>query len=199
MTRNKIFVEKKNGIPKQNNNCKEENKAPEGVSTKPDIPAKKNIESIMRLEKENVRSRSTAEHLADKITTFAGSTASIIFHIFWFGGWIIVNVGFIPGVTPFDHLPFSFLTLIVSLEAIFLTLLVLMSQNRMTIEADKRAHLDLQINMLAEQEGTTILRVVQKIGKHLGLEEEIDEVTQQLSETTDVDQIAKTLKDTSPE
>ena len=75
MTRNKIFVEKKNGIPKQNNNCKEENRAPEGVSTKPDIPAKKNVESIMRLEKENVSSRSTAEHLADKITTFAGSTA----------------------------------------------------------------------------------------------------------------------------
>ncbi len=152
----------------------------------------------MRLEKEAVLSRSTAEHIADKVTTFAGSTIFIILHVLWFGGWILVNVGLIPGVTPFDPLPFSFLTLIVSLEVIFLTLLVLTNQNRMTQEADKRAHLDLQLNILAEQESTMTLRMVQRIGKHLGLEKEMDEDMRQLAEKTDVHQLAKTLEEKSP-
>jgi uncharacterized membrane protein len=63
----------------------------------------------------------------------------------------------------------------------------------MTREADKRAHIDLQINMLAEQEGTKILNLIQRIGKHLGLEEEIDEAMEQLSQETDVNQVAKKL------
>jgi uncharacterized membrane protein len=163
-----------------------------------DGQVQKNIESIMRLDKETSRQRSTAEHVADKITTFAGSTPFILFHIAWFGAWILVNLSLIPGVQPFDPLPFSFLTLVVSLEAIFLALLVLKSQNRMTKEADKRAHIELQINMLAEQEGTKILNMIQRIGKHLGLEEEIDEVMQQLSEETDVNQVAKKLDEKSP-
>jgi uncharacterized membrane protein len=162
-----------------------------------DEQVQKNIESIMRLDKQNSLQRSTAEHIADKITTFAGSTPFIIFHIAWFGGWILVNLRLIPGIRPFDPFPFSFLTLVVSLEAIFLALLVLKSQNRMTREADKRAHIDLQINMLAEQEGTKILNMIQRIGKHLGLEEEIDDVLQQLSQDTDVNQVAKTLDEKS--
>ena len=163
------------------------------LSGRPDAQVQKNIESIMRLDKHTSRQRSIAEHVADKITTFAGSTPFIIFHIAWFAGWILVNLRLIPGVSPFDPFPFSFLTLVVSLEAIFLALLVLKSQNRMTKEADKRAHIDLQINMLAEQEGTKILNMIQRIGKHLGLEEEIDEAMQQLSQETDVNQVAKTL------
>ena len=162
-----------------------------------DAQVQKNIQSIMRLDKQTSRQRSTAERVADKITTFAGSTPFIIFHIAWFAGWIFVNLRLIPGVRPFDPLPFSFLTLVVSLEAIFLALLVLKSQNRMTKEADKRAHIDLQINMLAEQEGTKILKMIQRIGKHLGLEEEIDEAMEQLSQETDVNQVAKTLDEKS--
>jgi len=165
------------------------------VSGRPDAQVQKNIESSMRLDKHTSRQRSIAEHVADKITTFAGSTPFIIFHIVWFGGWILVNLRLIPGINPFDPFPFSFLTLVVSLEAIFLALLVLKSQNRMTKEADKRAHIDLQINMLAEQEGTKTLSMIQRIGKHLGLEEEIDEAMQQLSQETDVNQVAKTLNE----
>jgi len=162
-----------------------------------DAQVQKNIESIMRLDKQTSRQRSTAEHVADKITTFAGSSPFIIFHIAWFAAWILVNLRLIPGIRPFDPLPFGFLTLVVSLEAIFLALLVLKSQNRMTKEADKRAHIDLQINMLAEQEGTKILNMIQRIGKHLGLEEEIDEAMEQLSQETDVNQVAKTLDEKS--
>ncbi len=158
----------------------------------------KNIDSIMKLERDAINSRSAAEHLADKVTTFAGSTPFVILHIVWFGVWIIANVGLIPGLPAFDPFPFSFLTLVVSLEAIFLTLLVLMSQNRMIKEADKRTHLDLQLNMLAEQESTVLLRLVHRIGRHLGLEEEEDLTAQELAEETDVHRLAKKLDDQLP-
>ena len=157
----------------------------------------KNIEAIRKLENETLRSLSTVEHIADKVTSFAGSTPFILLHVLWFGVWIFINSGVIPTVTPFDPFPFSFLTLVVSLEAIFLTLLVLMSQNRMTKEADKRAHLDLQINMLDEQETTLILKMVQKITKHLGLEDEIDESEKDLSNPTDINQLAKKIDENS--
>ena len=171
------------------------------VNTSPgsnDAQAQKNIDSIMKLEKEAIHSRSPAEHIADKITTFAGSTPFLIVHVIWFGLWVIANVGLIPGLTPFDPFPFSFLTLVVSLEAIFLTLLVLMSQNRMIKEADKRTHLDLQLNMLAEQEATALLKLVQRIGKHLGVEEESDQTAQELAEETDVHKLAKELDERLP-
>lgn len=152
-----------------------------------------NIEKIISLEKQSLQNLSPVEKLANTVTAFAGSTPCILLHIIWFGGWIVVNTHMIPGITPFDPFPFSFLTLVVSLEAIFLTLLVLMSQNRMTKEADKRAQLTLQIDMLDEQETTAILRMVQKIGKHLGLEEEMKDVTADLTEATDIDSIAKKI------
>jgi uncharacterized membrane protein len=72
--------------------------------------------------------------------------------------------------SPFDPFPFSFLTLVVSLEAIFLSVFVLMSQNRMTRQADKRAHLDLQIYLLAEQELTTILHMLRGLCKKHNVE-----------------------------
>lgn len=151
----------------------------------------------MRLEDRQIHQRSPAENVADKITTLAGSTPCLLIHLTWFAVWISLNVGLVPGVEPFDPFPFSFLTLVVSLEAIFLTLLVLMSQNRMTKEADKRAHLDLQVNMLAEQESTLILRMVQRIGEHIGVEPEEDEELKRLEERTDVQELAATLDEKS--
>ena len=157
----------------------------------------KNIEAILKMEKETLKKLSTIEQIADKVTAIAGSSPFIILHILWFSGWILINCGNMPGITPFDPFPFSFLTLVVSLEAIFLTLLVLMSQNRMTKEADKRAHLDLQINMLDEQETTMILRMVQKITRHMGLEEESDIAIKDLSEATDINGVAKKIDENS--
>jgi uncharacterized membrane protein len=159
--------------------------------------ASKNVEEIMRLEERQIHQRSPAENVADKITTLAGSTPCLLIHLTWFTVWVVLNVGLVPGVAPFDPFPFSFLTLVVSLEAIFLTLLVLMSQNRMTKEADKRAHLDLQVNMLAEQEATLILRMVQRIGKHIGVEPENEDELERLEERTDVQQLAATLDEKS--
>lgn len=155
----------------------------------------KNVDTILALEKRSIERLSVVEHIAEKVTGFAGSTPFIIFHLLWFGAWIVINTGLLPAVKPFDPYPFSFLTLVVSLEAIFLTLLVLMSQNSMTKEADKRARLDLQINMLDEQETTIILRMVQKIANQLGIEAEIDDSISDLCEQTDITNVAKTLEE----
>ena len=157
----------------------------------------KNIEAIRKLENDTLQGLSTVEHIADKVRAFAGSSPFILLHVIWFSAWVFINSGIISTVIPFDPFPFSFLTLIVSLEAIFLTLLVLMSQNRMTKEADKRAHLDLQINMLDEQETTLILRMTQKIAIHLGLEDVVEKSVEELYEETDINRVAQALEDNS--
>ena len=164
------------------------------ASTRPDPITQKNIEDISRLEKKSVQNRSGGERLAEAITRIAGGNIFIAFHAIWFSLWIMLNLGAIPSVSPWDPFPFSFLTLVVSLEAIFLSLLVLMTQNRLTKDADKRAHLDLQINMLAEQESTATLRMLEKICQHLGIAYAVDEA-QQLAKNTDVNILAKTLDD----
>ena len=99
-----------------------------------------------------------------------------------------MNTGLVPWVRPFDPYPFTFLTLMVSLEAIFLAIFVLASQNRMTRMSEQRAHLDFQINMLAEQENTKILALLQAIAHSLGLEGKArDAKVEQLVEETDPD------------
>ena len=158
----------------------------------------KNIETVRKLENDALQNLTTLEHIANKVTEFAGSSPFIILHVLWFGVWISLNSHLLSGFHPFDPFPFSFLTLVVSLEAIFLTLLVLMSQNRMTKEADKRARLDLQINMLDEQETTMILKMVKKITNHLGLEEDADESATALAEITDIDSVAKEIDANCP-
>ncbi len=166
--------------------------------TSQDIPPQGNIKKIMRLEKQALHSRTAGERIADHVTAIAGSTPSIILHALWFGGWILINGGAVPGLEPFDRFPFTFLTMMVSLEAIFLTLLVLMSQNRAMKESDKRAHLDLQVDMLAEQESTVTLRLVRSICRHLRVKEIQDESVKQLSKATDVKELARKLDRVSP-
>lgn len=158
-----------------------------------DAITEKNVEDIARLEKQAVQDRTRGECLAESITRMAGSMPIIIFHVVWFSVWALLNLGVFPDIPPWDPLPFNFLTLILSLEAIFLTLLVLTTQNRLTKDADKRAHLELQINMLAEQESTATLQLLEKLCKHLGIEYEAEEA-QQLAKTTDVIKIAKSLE-----
>lgn len=168
------------------------------MQSHPDPLAEKNVEAIARLEKKSVQNRTMGERTAEMVTRLAGGVVFIVLHVIWFTLWIAGNLGLIPGVPPWDPFPFSFLTLVVSLEAIFLSLLVLMTQNRLTRDADKRAHLDLQINMLAEQESTATLQMLEKVCKHLGIDFEADE-EKQLAKNTDVNFLAKTLEEKLPQ
>ena len=107
------------------------------------------------------------ERVTDGVSGLAASPAFIVVHAIWFVAWIGVNS---VGRATFDRYPFNLLTLAVSLEAIVLTGLVLMAQNRMTQLADKRAHLDLQINLLAEQELTAILKLQCLLAERAGID-----------------------------
>jgi uncharacterized membrane protein len=146
-----------------------------------------NVRTIAELEQGGLEQRSITQRIADAVARVSGSTASIVFHVVFFGGWIVLNVGVIPGVRDFDPFPFSFLTMIVSLEAIFLSLFILISQNRMSRQAERREHLDLQINLLAEQESTATLRLLRRLCEHAGLDMQLfDEETRDLERKTNV-------------
>src|SRR4051794_33138109 len=103
----------------------------------------RNICTILDARQKEEESKGLQERIADWITAFSGSMAFLYLHVAWFAVWMAINLGWLR-VKPFDPFPFGLLTMIVSLEAIFLSTFVLISQNRMQAVADKRADLDLQ-------------------------------------------------------
>ena len=160
----------------------------------PDAPRRnENIRSIVDLEHAALARRSPTERLSDRITRFLGSGLFLIFHVVWFAFWILAGLEAIPGLPKFDQFPFGLLTMIVSLEAIFLAIVVLISQNRMSRLADRRAHLDLQVNLLAEQEITTMLNLVQEIRDHLGIPPRDDVEIARQSKPMDVKKLSTEL------
>jgi uncharacterized membrane protein len=129
----------------------------------------KNIASLVEMRSAEERKKSLQEKSADLLTRFSGSMLFVYVHAIWFGFWIALNTGFL-GRRPFDPFPFSLLTLVVSLEAIFLSTFVLISQNHAGRVADKRAELDLQINLLAEHEITRLITLMDAVADHLGVD-----------------------------
>jgi uncharacterized membrane protein len=126
----------------------------------------RNIAAIEQHKREAENARSFQERVADVITRVSGSLLFVCLHVVWFAMWVLANVGLF-GLEPFDPFPFGLLTTIVSLEAIFLSTFVLVSQNRQSAIADRRAQLDLQINLLAEYEVTRLLKLQDAIAKRL--------------------------------
>ena len=153
---------------------------------------------VARLELMTLQSRSGVDRIATNITRAAGSALSVVAHAVWFFTWIILNARILP-IEPFDPFPFSLLTMIVSLEAIFLTLFVLISQIRMSREADRRAAIDLEINVLAEKEATMILRILQDISSHLGIKGKASKDVAELLKETRLDELFKKLEKALPE
>jgi uncharacterized membrane protein len=131
-------------------------------------PVDDNIKAVATIEHAAQKSRSRTARISDAITAIAGSDASLLAHAVWFGGWIAANSRISPW-PHFDPFPYNILASVTSLEAIFLALFVLASQNRLTREADKRAHLDLQINLLAEREMTVVLRMLAELCEHFSV------------------------------
>jgi len=129
-----------------------------------------NIRAICELEHSALARRSMGERLADRVANIAGKASFAVAHAFLFSAWLTINLGGIGHSAIFDPYPFQLLTLVTSLEAIFLSLFILTSQNRATSQADQRSHLDLQINLLAEEEATATLKMLQALCAHHGLE-----------------------------
>lgn len=122
----------------------------------------RNIRTLIALRLKASRERGLQDRIADAVTAFSGHIVFVYVHIVWFGAWILFNDGF-GGIRPFDPFPYGLLTMIVSLEAIFLATFVLISQNRISEEAERRADLTLQISLLTEHELTRALQMLSAI------------------------------------
>lgn len=138
--------------------------------------------------------RSRAEKAADILTGIFGSMPFLLANILWFAVWIVINVGIIPGIEPFDPFPFSLLTMIVSLEAIGLAIIVLISQNRAEKIADLRQEVDLQLDMITEQELTKLLHMMRLMLEKQGIDVSQDEELQGMLQPTDVERLEDDLK-----
>jgi uncharacterized membrane protein len=130
----------------------------------------RNIKSIEDHRREAEASRNLKERISDAITRISGSLAFVVFHAVWFAVWIFANLNPF-GIPAFDPYPFGLLTMVVSLEAIFLSTFVLISQNRQSAVADQRDQLDLQIDLLAEYEITRLLKLQDAMARHLDVPE----------------------------
>ncbi|WP_186417317.1 DUF1003 domain-containing protein [Bosea sp. CS1GBMeth4] len=142
---------------------------------------RRNIRSMEDAERKRRSQLGWQERLAELITRFAGSMPFAYLHLLVFGFWISANAGLLPGVRAWDP-SFVMLGMVASVEAIFLSTFILISQNIMVAAANRRAELDLQVNLLAEHEVTKLIGLVSSIAERMGAtlprEEELREIAQ---------------------
>jgi uncharacterized membrane protein len=157
------------------------------------------IDSIVRQEEEALEQRSSSERLADTVSLFAGSLPFIAVHLVFLLAWLLVNEGEIPWARPFDPYPFSLLGVIVSMEAVILSSFIIMRQNRMMRRGERRDHLNLQVDLLAEKEITKVLQMVRAICGHMELKDIMaDRDIHELSQNTSIESLSQTLEDRLP-
>ncbi|MBP6789138.1 MAG: DUF1003 domain-containing protein, partial [Candidatus Promineofilum sp.] len=138
--------------------------------------------------------RRLSERVADALTLGFSSMIFLILNVVWFIVWIVINVGLIPGIEPFDPFPFGFLTMVVSLEAIALAIIVLMSQNRASKIADLREEVDLEIDRLAEAELTKVLQLVVMLAEKQGIDLSGDQEVREMVQPSDHEKIEQALE-----
>lgn len=152
----------------------------------------RNITALIERRKQMDRRKGWQKRLADRITGFTGSMPFVCLHLVVYGLWIAINLGWIPGMPKFDP-TFVVLAMEASVEAIFLSTFVLISQNRMQADADKRADLDLQISLLAEHEITRLVQLVSAMAARMGIREgespELHELKQDVAPEAVLDRI----------
>jgi uncharacterized membrane protein len=127
----------------------------------------RNIDALIRRRRTQEQEQSKEQRLAGAVTRFTGSMRFVYIHLAVFGTWILWNLGWL-GLPPFDS-SFVVLAMVASVEAIFLSTFVLISQNRAAAQADERADLDLQICLLTEHEVTRLIALTAAIGMSLGV------------------------------
>jgi uncharacterized membrane protein len=146
----------------------------ERPSPSPDRPelarvVERNIAALIERRRAEERSRSADERVVQAISRFTGSMRFVYLHIAFFGLWTAINLGLLPVLPRFDR-SFVLLATVASVEAIFLSTIVLITQNRMATLADKRADLDLQISLLAEHEITRVITLLSEVAERMGIE-----------------------------
>jgi uncharacterized membrane protein len=154
----------------------------------------RNIQALLARRQQEEKNKSVQDRTADAISRFTGSMPFVYLHLFVFGVWIIVSLGWTP-LPPFDP-TFVTLAMFASVEAIFLSTFVLITQNRMAVQADRRADLDLHVSLLAEHEVTRLITLVSAIAEEMGIETskhpELPELEKDVDPEKVMDQIEKT-------
>ncbi|HYD47629.1 MAG TPA: DUF1003 domain-containing protein [Terriglobales bacterium] len=151
-----------------------------------------NIELLLERRRREDRERRLRDRISDTITSFAGSMTFVYLHLLLFGTWIGASQGWLP-LPRFDPTLVT-LAMFASVEAIFLSTFVLITQNRMNQAADRRADLDLQVSLLSEHEITRILTLVRAIASHLSLPEAHDASTTSLLRDVGPDEVLDTIE-----
>lgn len=138
--------------------------------------------------------KTKVKKLADFLTQYFGTLSFFTANAVFFAFWIIWNAGLIPALRPIDPYPFNFLTLVVSLEAIFLSVIVLISQNRAGKIAEIREKIDLAVNTRAENQITKIINMIDEIHDHLGLNPKDDAELKEMKKRIDLEKIEKRIE-----
>jgi uncharacterized membrane protein len=152
----------------------------------------RNIEALLRRRRAEQEGRTRDQQLAEAISRFTGSMRFVYIHLVVFGLWILANSGLTP-IPPFDP-SFVILAMVASVEAIFLSTFVLITQNRMSALADKRADLDLQISLLAEHEITRVITMLAEVSERLGIQVKQDPELAELAQDVVPERVLDSLE-----
>lgn len=167
----------------------------ENLGSKNHHPSREASRRLVQSLKARADERRTAsEKFADWMTSWFGSIGFLVLNLVIFIIWVLFDVGLIPGFQSFDPFPFNFLTMVVSLEAIILAITVLISQNREMRIEDLRDEIDLQVDMIAEQELTKLMRIMTLIAEKNGIDLRNDPELQEMLKPTDTGRIEKILE-----
>lgn len=140
----------------------------------------RNIEALLARKQLEEQCDKFQDRMANGITRFTGSMPFVYIHLIIFGGWILINLGWLPILAPFDP-SLVVLAMVASVEAIFLSTFILISQNRMQLLADRRAELGLHVSLLAEHEITRLIKLVTAIAERMHIEESFDPELKELA------------------
>jgi uncharacterized membrane protein len=154
----------------------------------------KNIESILKLEQDDEREFSAFHRVSHAVGRFVGTIYFVLFQCVFVLLWIALNTRLLGNAPAFDPHPFPLLSTVLALEAVLLTSFVLIRQNAMDLRSERRNHLDLQINLLAEKEATSILKILHEIAEHLKVDVSPDAGREELAKDTAVESIARDLR-----
>lgn len=184
-TGSKVTMDKKTGESQQIDNQRQSQLAE---------VVERNIGALLARRRMEAEKKGLEEKLADGITRFAGSMAFVYLHLVVFGVWIAANLGWLPFLPRFDP-SFVVLAMFASVEAIFLSTFVLITQNRMAAIADKRADLDLQISLLGEHEITRVIKLVSLMAKKMEIDASYDPELNELMQDVRPEKVLDTIEE----
>lgn len=170
------------------------------VNDGPPALVTENIDAILRAEEDALEHRSLADAIMEQIGGSIGTMWFVVVHLLAAVIWVAINLGLVPGLAAFDPYPFNFLSTVASIEALLLVAFVLRKENRMSALADRREHLDLQVNLLTERETSKTLQLLLKLCEKHGIQEEArDPEARELAQTTRIGHVLDELGKRLPE